>query len=210
MTNLPFALKSPAVLRTISWKTLLACIAGVLLACTIAHAELPVAVPETTAAELARIREGNISWVASRVLELAIPLFLFTGLGTWRTKAKLTSTLCRPLSRKCPNRCGGIVLFGLIMLALGCLRASAQAPQANAPLELKRGQVTIFRDRWGMAHLYAAREEDGFFGLGYATAEDRLEQVLLLYLGVKGELAPTRWDRCSAGRYLTRSPPTFG
>ena len=40
-----------------------------------------------------------------------------------------------------------------------------------------------------MAHLYAAREEDGFFGLGYATAEDRLEQVLLLYLGVKGELA---------------------
>ena len=40
-----------------------------------------------------------------------------------------------------------------------------------------------------MAHLNAAREEDGFFGLGYATAEDRLEQVLLLYLGVKGELA---------------------
>jgi hypothetical protein len=82
MTNLPFALKFPAVLRTISWKTLLVCIAGVLLACTIAHAELPVAVPETTAAELARIREGNISWVAFRVLELAIPLlFLFTGLA---------------------------------------------------------------------------------------------------------------------------------
>ena len=77
----------------------------------------------------------------------------------------------------------------MIMLALGCLRAPAQAAKANAPLELKRGQVTIFRDRWGMAHLYAAREEDGFFGLGYATAEDRLDQVLLLYLGVKGELA---------------------
>ena len=30
MTNLPFALKFPAVLRTISWKTLLVCIAGVL------------------------------------------------------------------------------------------------------------------------------------------------------------------------------------
>jgi hypothetical protein len=61
---------------------LLACSASVLLACTIAHAELPVAVPETTAAELARIREGNISWVAFRLLELAIPLlFLFTGLG---------------------------------------------------------------------------------------------------------------------------------
>jgi acyl-homoserine-lactone acylase len=88
-----------------------------------------------------------------------------------------------------PSHRGEIVLLGMIMLALGCLRAPAQAAQANAPLQLKRGQVTIFRDRWGMAHLYAAREEDGFFGLGYATAEDRLEQVLLLYLGVKGELA---------------------
>ncbi|MFZ0288818.1 MAG: penicillin acylase family protein, partial [Candidatus Sulfotelmatobacter sp.] len=85
--------------------------------------------------------------------------------------------------------CAGIALFGMIMLTLGCLRAPAQAAQANATLQLKQSQVTIFRDRWGMAHLYAAREEDGFFGLGYATAEDRLEQILLLYLGVKGELA---------------------
>lgn len=112
-----------------------------------------------------------------------------TSLGTCRAKAKFTSTFCRPPSRKHPSRCGGIVFLGVIMLALGCLRAPAQAAQANAPLELKRGRVTIFRDQWGMAHLYAAREEDSFFGLGYATAEDRLEQVLLLYLGVKGELA---------------------
>jgi acyl-homoserine-lactone acylase len=97
------------------------------------------------------------------------------------------SILCRPALRKHQNRCTRIALFGTIMLTLGCLRAPAQAAQANAPL--KRGHVTIFRDRWGMAHLYAAREEDGFFGLGYATAEDRLDQVMLLYLGVKGELA---------------------
>jgi acyl-homoserine lactone acylase PvdQ len=112
-----------------------------------------------------------------------------TSLGTCCTKAKFMLTLCRPPSRKRLGRCGVIAIFGMIMLALGCLRAPAQAAQASAPLELKRGQVTIFRDRWGMAHLYAAREEDGFSDLGYATAEDRLEQVLLLYLGVKGELA---------------------
>jgi hypothetical protein len=82
MTNLSFALKSPVALRTISWKTLLACIAGVLLACTIAHAELPVAVPETTPDALARMRDGNIRWAAFQLLALAIPLFiLFTGLG---------------------------------------------------------------------------------------------------------------------------------
>ncbi len=61
---------------------MLACIAGVLLTSTIAHAELPVAVPEASAAALARMRDGNIQWAAFRLLELAIPLFfLFTGLG---------------------------------------------------------------------------------------------------------------------------------
>ena len=56
------------------------------------------------------------------------------------------------------------------------------------------------------------------FGLGYVTAEDRLEQVLQLYLGVKGELAaafgpgPVGADKVrpvSAGIYPTQSPPTF-
>jgi STE24 endopeptidase len=82
MTSITFALKSPAWLRTIFWKTLLPCIAGVLLVSTMAHAELPVAVPETTAAALARMRDGNIHWVAFQLLALAIPLLiLFTGLG---------------------------------------------------------------------------------------------------------------------------------
>jgi STE24 endopeptidase len=45
-------------------------------------AELPVAVPETTAAALARMRNVNFGWAASELLTLAIPLFvLFTGLG---------------------------------------------------------------------------------------------------------------------------------
>ena len=82
MPNLPFALKSPAVLRPIFWKILLACIAGVLLVSTMARAELPVVVPETTAAALARMRDGNIRWAAFQLLALAIPfLILFTGVG---------------------------------------------------------------------------------------------------------------------------------
>lgn len=50
--------------------------------------------------------------------------------------------------------CAGIALFGMIMLTLGCLRAPAQAAQANATLQLKQGQVTIFRDRWGCSRLH--------------------------------------------------------
>lgn len=50
-------------------------------------------------------------------------------------------------------------------------------------------QVQLYRDSVGMAHLYADREEDAFYGLGYATGEDRLEEVLTWYLAVRGELA---------------------
>jgi acyl-homoserine lactone acylase PvdQ len=51
------------------------------------------------------------------------------------------------------------------------------------------GSVTIYRDVWGVPHVYAEREEDGFWGVGYTTAEDHLENVLLRYLVLKGELA---------------------
>ena len=51
------------------------------------------------------------------------------------------------------------------------------------------GQVAIHRDVWGAPHVYAEREEDGFWGLGYTTAEDHLEGVLLRYLALRGELA---------------------
>jgi acyl-homoserine-lactone acylase len=52
-------------------------------------------------------------------------------------------------------------------------------------------QVQIIRDAYGMAHLYADHEEDGFYGLGYAEGEDRLQQILTWYVALRGELAAT-------------------
>ena len=63
----------------------------------------------------------------------------------------------------------------------GCRRN----PVPSAP----PGNVNIYRDVWGVPHVYAEREEDGYFGIGYTTAEDHLEGVLLRYLALKGELA---------------------
>ena len=40
------------------------------------------------------------------------------------------------------------------------------------------GETRIIRDEWGVPHIYAAREEDGYYGLGYALAEDRLNTLL--------------------------------
>jgi acyl-homoserine-lactone acylase len=58
-------------------------------------------------------------------------------------------------------------------------------PEQNRPI----GTVTIYRDEWGVPHMYSDREEDGFYGLGYAQAQDRLEGLLKRFLAVRGEAA---------------------
>jgi len=50
-------------------------------------------------------------------------------------------------------------------------------------------RLSAYRDDWGVPHVYSDREEDGFYGLGYAQAEDRLEGILRRYLSVRGESA---------------------
>lgn len=65
--------------------------------------------------------------------------------------------------------------FLLLMLAL---TASAQA-----------NQVTIYRDAWGVPHIYGDTEEAAAYGHGYAQAEDRLDDILSLYAIVQGKAA---------------------
>jgi len=51
------------------------------------------------------------------------------------------------------------------------------------------GKVELIRDHWGVPHVFAQREADAFFGLGYACAEDRLLQMELLRRRATGRLA---------------------
>ncbi len=41
------------------------------------------------------------------------------------------------------------------------------------------GRAEIIRDRWGVPHIFADRDRDAYFALGYATAQDRLFQMEL-------------------------------
>jgi hypothetical protein len=70
---------------------------------------------------------------------------------------------------------GAVVAANLAGLSVHA-HASARDSTANPR------QVHLYRDSVGMAHLYADREEDAFYGIGYATGEDRLGQVLTCYV----------------------------
>ena len=63
------------------------------------------------------------------------------------------------------------------------LRAAPAGPAAGA------GTLDIVWDRWGEPHVFAASDEDAYFGLGYACAHDRFFQMSLGRLTIRGRLA---------------------
>lgn len=86
---------------------------------------------------------------------------------------------------------GPTMAIAAAMLLGGTAAAAAPPPSKVTVSEAPRGSVNIYRDDWGVAHVYATAEEDGFFGKGYAVAEDALTYVLQSYLASRGELAAT-------------------
>lgn len=55
--------------------------------------------------------------------------------------------------------------------------------------------VTIYQDRWGVAHIYAANEQDLFFAQGYNAAKDRLFQFEIFRRQASGTVAEILGER---------------
>jgi acyl-homoserine-lactone acylase len=70
-------------------------------------------------------------------------------------------------------------------LALAVPLFACAGPGDRAP-EL---QATVYRDTWGIPHVYADSAAAGLYASGWAQAEDRLEQILKNYLLGLGEHA---------------------
>jgi len=51
------------------------------------------------------------------------------------------------------------------------------------------GKATIYRDDWGVPHIYADSSMEACYAIGYAQAEDRLEQIFRNYLRACGRTA---------------------
>jgi acyl-homoserine-lactone acylase len=81
-----------------------------------------------------------------------------------------------------------LLIIAVLISVCACLDAQNHA-QSRTDQNRALRSVTIYRDDWGVPHVYANREENGFYGLGYAQAEDRLEGILRHFLAVRGESA---------------------
>ncbi len=75
---------------------------------------------------------------------------------------------------------GIVVLLVVLLISLGgylLLRRSFPTIEGTVQVAGLKAPVEIYRDRWGIPHIYAQNVEDLFFAQGYVTAQDRLWQM---------------------------------
>jgi penicillin amidase len=73
-------------------------------------------------------------------------------------------------------------LAGRAQAALAVTQGKLKAPGLEQP-------VSVLRDRWGVAHIYAQSQHDLFFAQGFVAAQDRLFQMELWKRSGEGRLA---------------------
>ena len=66
------------------------------------------------------------------------------------------------------------------------------------------GEATLYRDTWGVPHVYADTEAAGYYALGYAQAEDRLVDIYLAIREATGRMAEVKGKGALENDYLMR------
>ena len=85
----------------------------------------------------------------------------------------------------------GLVVLALIALLIAYWFATRSLPDYNATAEVAgiTAPVEIVRNNSNVPHIFGNTDEDVYFGLGYAQAQDRLWQMTLLRRTAQGRLS---------------------
>lgn len=85
----------------------------------------------------------------------------------------------------------GLLVLGGLSVALIYFFASRSLPEYNKDLQtgFVQAPVEIVRNNANVPHIFGERDEDVFFGLGYAHAQDRLWQMVTLRRTAQGRLS---------------------
>ena len=63
-------------------------------------------------------------------------------------------------------------------------------------------EVTIYRDTWGVPHIFGKKDKDTAYGLAYAHAEDDFETIQDMMLFARGKLASAKGRKMASSDYL--------
>ncbi len=78
-----------------------------------------------------------------------------------------------------------IILVSVAMLTLTSIAGAANLPGTGEDA----GRIVVYRDTWGVPHIYAPTMEAGMYAMGFSQAEDRPEELLKNFLRALGQSA---------------------
>ena len=86
---------------------------------------------------------------------------------------------------------GIFILLLLLGVKILLVWLESPIPQYEGSIKIAtiKDDVEVYTDNYGVPHIFAANEEDLFFSAGYIAARDRLFQLSMVRLAVKGELS---------------------
>ncbi len=101
---------------------------------------------------------------------------------------------------------GGMILLALLALLSVYYLASRSLPDYSKDLKVTgiTAPVEIVRDHANVPHIFGQSDEDVFFGLGYAHAQDRLWQMVTQRRTVQGRLSEVFGPRTVASDKMMR------
>ncbi len=82
------------------------------------------------------------------------------------------------------------LISSLLIVCISCGQKETTESLVRKRIEQMAGSVTIYRDTYGVPHIYGATDASAVFGYMYARAEDeffRIEEHYILYLGRTAE-----------------------
>jgi len=74
-------------------------------------------------------------------------------------------------------------IVNLVILILVSVTSAADLPGTGAD----SGKTVVYRDTWGVPHIYAPTVEAGMYAIGWAQAEDRPKELLKNFMRAMGE-----------------------
>ena len=90
----------------------------------------------------------------------------------------------------------------IIILCFGVILSYFMLNSSNIKVKNYNYDVTIYRDNWGVPHIYGKKDIDTAFGLAYAHSEDDFETLQDVLLALRGKLASVKGKESAPVDYL--------
>ena len=93
-----------------------------------------------------------------------------------------------------------LLMAGAVLWGCAGTEAPQDLPGSGSWGVLQRGdeKIDVYRDRWGIPHVFAGTVEGAFWAQGYVQAEDRFEQMEQFRRGARGETAKVAGEKALA------------